>query len=245
MKPSPASETEEQTAATTALISTIIFPDKTAVILTLPDQRRQLHWINQTEDTFRQTIVDFRNSLEDTANELEGYDLQQAQLLYREFITPFEPQLTAQNITTLVFVNDGILRNIPMAALYDGDRNQYLMEQYEIAVAPSLQQIPTPYIAPSERQALVLGLTQNPIVNGEELGALPAVKREVEDVVALLPESDLLLNEDLTQANLQQTLSANAYPVLHIATHGQFGTDPHNTYLVMGGQRTRSYRDVR
>ncbi|MGF1523507.1 MAG: CHAT domain-containing protein [Leptolyngbyaceae cyanobacterium] len=225
---------ERQTDATTALISTLIFPDKTAVILTLPNQLRQLHWIYQSEDYFRETIVDFRNSLEDTANELEGYNPQLAQQLYREFITPFEPQLVANNIETLVFVHDGILRNIPMAALYDGDRSQYLMEQYAIAIAPSLQQTLAPAIAPSDRRALVLGLTQDPVVNGEGLGALPAVGREVKDVISLLPDSDLLLNEALTQANLQRTLAANAYPVLHIATHGQFGTEPSNTYLVMG-----------
>ncbi|MEL6381882.1 MAG: CHAT domain-containing protein, partial [Cyanobacteria bacterium J06626_18] len=230
---------EGQAATTTALISTLIFPDKTAVILTLPNQMRQLHWIQQPEDAFRQTIVAFRNSLEDTANELEGYDPQLAQALYRDFITPFEPQLTANNIETLVFVSDGILRNIPMAALYDRDRDQYLMEQYAIAIAPSLQQTSPPVTDASARRALVLGLTQDPVVDGTGLGALPAVKREVEDVVSLLPNSELLLNEALTQENLQQTLTANAYPVLHIATHGQFGTDPNNTYLVMGDKESK------
>ncbi|MEO0986137.1 MAG: CHAT domain-containing protein [Cyanobacteria bacterium J06639_14] len=217
---------------TTALISTIIFADKTAVILTRPNRERQLHWINQPENEFRQTIIDFRNSLEDTANELEGYDTQLAENLYQAFITPFEQALQEDRITTLVFVSDGILRNIPMAALYDG--KQYLMQRYAIAIAPSLQQTAVTSAAALDRQALVLGLSQDSIVNGEWLGSLPAVRREVQDVVTLLPGSDLLLNEELTQPNLQKALTTNTYPVLHIATHGQFGTDPNETFLVMG-----------
>ena len=223
---------EGQTAkASTALVSTILFPDKTAVILTLPNRTPQLHWIGLPEDQFRETIITFRDSLEDTSNELEGYDTQLAQDLYGEFITPFRQALEDARITTLVFVGDGILRNIPMAALYDG--NEYLVEQYAIAIAPSLQQTEVGSQT-FDRRALVLGLSQDPVVNGRGLGALPAVKREVEDVVSLLPGSELLLNEKLTQQNLRQTLTESSYPVIHVATHGQFGTDPQDTFLVMG-----------
>ena len=231
---------EEQTAkASTALISTVFFTDKTAVILTLPNRAPLLHWINLPAATFRETIIRFRNSLEDTSNELEGYDTQLAQDLYGEFIAPFQTALENNRIETLVFVSDGILRNIPMAALYDGERHQYLVEQYAVAIAPSLQQYE---LGPdtTDRRALVLGLSQEPIVNGQELGALPAVRREVQDVVSLLPGSELLLNTDLTQANLRKTLQNSSYPIVHIATHGQFGTDPQDTFLVMGDKIVES-----
>lgn len=223
-----------QAITATALISTILFPDKTAVILTLPDQSRYLHWIDSPEMALRRTIIHFRNSLEDTSTELEGYDTRLAKQLYGEFVQPFEAQLAANDIATLLFVNDGILRNMPMAALYDGE--QYLIQRFAIAIAPSLQQT-TPLAGETqERRALVLGLTQNSLVNGEILPSLPAVGREVSDVVSLLPGSESLVNEALTKANLRQKLAIASYPVLHIATHGQFGTDPQATFLVLGGK---------
>lgn len=223
--------------APAALISTIIFPDKTALVLTLPQQPPQLYWVAVPEAVLHQTVIRFRNSLEDTTLDLEGYDTQLAQTLYQWLMAPLQPELVRNGISTLVFVHDGILRNIPMAALHDGQ--QYLVERYAIAIAPSLQQetITLPASAP---QALVLGLSQNPVVNGQALGPLPAVKREVQTVVNLLPGSDLLLNQGLTQANLQQQFQAQAYSVLHIATHGKFGTDPDTTFLVMGDKESAS-----
>ena len=226
-------------AADSALISTVIFPDRTAVILTLPGQVPLLHWIDQPEAALRQTILSFRESLEDRSNELEGYDTQLAQQLYADLIEPFHTALTRYDIQTLVFVNDGILRNIPMAALHDG--NQYLIERYALAIAPSLQQSQNPVSNPNNRpNALVLGLTENPTVSGQGLGALSAVQREVREILSILPNSDLLLNESLTKANLAQKLGQQVYPVLHIATHGKFESDPQNTFLVMGNKETAS-----
>ena len=224
--------TTDAAEASTALVSTVIFPERTAVVLTLPGQMPLLHWIDTRESDLRQSIIDFRNSLEDTANELEGYDTQQAQRLYQQIIAPFQPALTARNIKTLVFVNDGILRNIPMGALYDGSR--YLIEQYALAIAPSLQRPDTAAQNALPARALVLGLSKNPIVDGRGLGALPAVKREVKEVVSILPNSQLLLDEAFTKENLKERLSSQPYPVLHIATHGKFETEPDNTFLVTG-----------
>ena len=221
--------------ASTALISTVLFADKTAVILTLPQQTSQVHWIQLPEAQFRQTIIDFRNSLEDTSNELEGYDISLAQMLYGEIMSPFEEKLADNHIKTLIFVNDGILRNIPMAALYDG--KQYLAERYSVAIAPSLQRPDISNKVTSDLRALVLGLTQDPIIDGAGLGSLPAVRLEVQDVLTFLPGSDLLLDEELTQENLRQKLKNSLYPVLHFATHGRFGTDPEDTFLVMGDKQ--------
>ncbi len=218
--------------ASTALVSTIIFPERTAVVLTLPGQMPLLHWINVRDSDLRQSVIAFRNSLEDTSNELEGYDTGQAAYLYQNLIAPFQPTLESLSIKTLVFVNDGILRNIPMAALYDG--SQYLIEQYSLAIAPSLQRSFNTDYNSRPSKALVLGLSEDPTVGGQRLGALPAVEREVQKVVSLLPNSELLLNEDFTKDNLKSSLLAQSYPVLHIATHGKFETEPSNTFLVMG-----------
>ncbi|MEL7226635.1 MAG: CHAT domain-containing protein, partial [Cyanobacteria bacterium J06576_12] len=191
---------DEMLAATTAteaselvaLVSTVIFPDRTAVVLTLPGQMPLLHWIEVREGDLRTSIIAFRNGLEDTSNELEGYDTRQAQRLYQQFIEPFRPALERFDIKTLVFVNDGILRNIPMAALYDG--SQYLMEQYALAIAPSLQRPVDSARNSIPSKALVLGLSKNPTVNGRDLGALPAVRREVQKQFTIWQQRNHFLN---------------------------------------------------
>lgn len=224
----------EAVDADTALISTIIFPQRTAVILTLPNQLARVHFIEVVENDFREQILDFRDSLEDVKSARLNYNTRLSEDLYQELIAPFEGDLDASNIRTLLFVHDGILRNVPMAALYDGE--QYLIERFAIAIAPSLQipQIGTRETVPL--RALVLGLSEVSKVDSNSLNALPAVKEEAADVARLLPGSEILLNEALTKEQVTQTVQANAYSVFHIATHGQFGTDPQNTFLVMGRQ---------
>ncbi len=225
-------EARTSTVSDAALINTVIFPDRTAAILTLPGQAPLLHWIDQPEEYLRQSVITLRNSLEDTANELEGFDTTGAERLYSQIIAPFLPMLSQNDIKTLVFVNDGILRNIPMGALYDGQ--QYLVEQYALALAPSLQRSDASPRGSLPSRALILGLSQNPTVNGQQLGSLPAVRREVQEVLSVFPNSDLLLDAAFTKTNLEQNLSDRTYPVLHIATHGKFDTAPNKTFLVTG-----------
>lgn len=223
-----------ETIKSTALISTVILPSYTAVILTLPDQTFEIHPISITEKDLRTQVVAFRNSLEDASNALVGYDLQYAQKLYRELIKPLEQELKDNNIQTLVFVHDGILRNIPMAALHDGE--QYLIQKYAVVISPSLQVPQTDSQAIINPKALALGLTQESTVNDKTLRSLPYVNRELDELKKQLPDSQVLLDDSLTKEQLQKTLKRNTFPVIHIATHGRFGTDPQSTFLVMGNQ---------
>lgn len=57
--------------------------------------------------------------------------------VYNWLIRPAETQLSKNQIGTLVFVLDEFLKNIPMAALYDG--KHYLIENYAIALTPGLE----------------------------------------------------------------------------------------------------------
>ena len=66
------------------------------------------------------------------SNVLENY----VQLLQGPRPKPIEPLIRRSQIDTLVFVPDGALRNIPMAALYDGEK--YLVQKYAVAVTPGL-----------------------------------------------------------------------------------------------------------
>ena len=61
---------------------------------------------------------------------------QEASSIYKVLIEPILPLLEEREVDTLVFIPDGPLRQLPIAALWDGQ--QYLVERYAIATAPGL-----------------------------------------------------------------------------------------------------------
>ncbi|AFY39800.1 Tetratricopeptide TPR_1 repeat-containing protein [[Leptolyngbya] sp. PCC 7376] len=152
--------------------------------------------------------------------------LQLSQGLYQWLIQPVEPQLKEQDIQTLVFVLDGGLRNIPMAALHDGQR--YLIEKYAIALTPGLQLLQPPELSSKQSQQMIIGaLTEA----RQGFSALPAVAAEVETIRKSFTEQTLF-NDSFTTKAFQSTIDEFAYPIVHLATHGQFSSDPNETFLL-------------
>jgi CHAT domain-containing protein len=216
----------------TTVISSIILAERTALVANFPNGQRQLQWLNVDSQTLRREINQFRRGLE---SYFDLYNVQQGQKIYNWFIRPFAQDLERAQIKTLVFVQDGILRSVPMSALHDG--KQFLIEKYAIATTPSLtltQPIAYDY---QQAKALILGLTKSATVDGENFPALASVKKEVSVIKKLIPESQKLLNEQFTRYRLRQALDKKVYSIVHIATHGEFGSVPQDTFLVTGNNK--------
>ncbi|MEL7054029.1 MAG: CHAT domain-containing protein, partial [Cyanobacteria bacterium J06588_5] len=145
--------------------------------------------------------------------------------IYDWLIAPAETALEENEIKTLVFVLDGQFRSIPMAALYDGD--QYLLERYGVALTPGMKLLGPHFQNPKPLQALMLGLTE---ARGG-FSALPGVKTEIEQVAASV-NAQVLFDQDFTQENLATEIERVPFPVLHLATHGQFSSDLAETFLL-------------
>ena len=173
----------------TAVISTAILGEslpvadgqgvqQLAVILSLPDGRKKISQTVVSETEFTTQIRAFRRTLEAGIREyMSEYDYGPSQQLYDWLVDPFEAEL--DGVETLVFVNDGLLRNVPMAALYDGE--QYLIEQFAIATTPSLTLTdPERIERPTQLSALLMGVSEQPTVPGRFFQALPAVETELE-----------------------------------------------------------------
>ena len=220
-----------QTQPRTAIVNSIILGDNTVIILKLPDQALLRFLVNVSQDQLEERVNAFRQRLEDYTNKAP-FDLQESQELYDLLIKPFAALLKEQNITTLVFVQDGILRSIPMAALHDG--KQFLVENYAIATTPSLSLTTLTPLNRGNLQALGLGVTQATIVEGKSFSPLEYVKSEIDGLVQQLPGSQSLLDQDFQRDRLKKVLNQTSFPIIHIATHGQFGADPGDTFLVTG-----------
>lgn len=216
----------------TAIINSLIFEDKTAIILSLPDDSIKIHWINQSKENINQNILRFRQNLIDGFVSLGNYDTSLSENLYNEIIGPFEKDLEENKIKTLVFIQDGLFRILPMAALHDG--RQFLIETYTVATTPSLSLTDLQKPTLAHNKALILGVTGESNINGQIFPALANIPLEIATVSQQFPNRQPLINEQFTPQTLTQTLDNANYPIIHIATHAQFGIIPDDTFLVTG-----------
>lgn len=215
----------------TAVFSSIILEDSTAILLSLPNGEKRVHWIEQNRKTVEEEIKKFREGLVYGRREII-YDTTQAKKLYDWFVKPFEVDLNSAKIKTLVFIQDGIFRTIPMSALYDG--KEFLIEKYAIATTPSLRLIATQKSNSQESRALILGVTKAAKVDEQRFDALVNVPIEIKDVQRQFPDNRLLIDEQFNSENLTKELDRSTYQIVHIATHAQFGFIPEDTFLVAG-----------
>jgi CHAT domain-containing protein len=151
--------------------------------------------------------------------------------IYRWLIEPLEGELTSNQIETLVFILSGKLQNVPMAALYDG--KQYLLEKHSVALAPSLQLLNTQTKPRDKLKVLAAGLSQQVEIQGEIFPALNNVPEELKQIKTVFPRSRQLLDQEFTAKNIAQQLQAG-FPIIHLATHGVFSSDPGQTFIVTG-----------
>jgi CHAT domain-containing protein len=223
-----------------AIFHSIVLPQGTAIIATFADGDRQIVWLNQERETLRKTIISFNEGLVRWYD--NDYDQTLATTLYDQMIRPFVTTLKQKQIQTLVFIQDGILRNVPMSALYDG--KQYLIEQYAVATTPSLTVTKSKPIERENLKVLALGLSAASSVNGSNYPSLPNVQQEIYKVTQKFQDSKPLLNQKFTSDRLKQELATNNYSIVHIASHAQFGIEPQDTFLVTGNNQTLTISEL-
>ena len=205
----------------TAAIYPIVLPDRLEILLSLPDGIRR-YTVAVDADELNTEINRFRARLEKrTTHQYRRH----AKKIYSWLIEPLESDLQAQNIDTLVFIPDGVLRTIPITALYDG--KSFLVSRYAIAVTPGLS-LTDPQPLPRENvQLLVAGLTDS--VQG--FPPLPDVKGEVARLDELY-DGAVLENRGFTQSNIEQELGDTPFSIVHVASHGKFQSDVRDTFLL-------------
>jgi CHAT domain-containing protein len=146
--------------------------------------------------------------------------------LYDWLIRPLEGELAKHQIDTLVFVPDGALRTIPMAALYDG--HAHLLEKYAVAVSPGLTLMDPSEIHRGNVKLLLVGLSEA----RENFAALPNVPFELRSVHDIFGDSKQLLDKQFILKSVQSEVGGQPYNIVHIASHATFGSDAKKTYLL-------------
>ncbi|MBE9115309.1 CHAT domain-containing protein [Lusitaniella coriacea LEGE 07157] len=232
---------EDAIDPTAAIIYPIVLRDRIAIVFNIPGREKPLDYRATpiAQQKVEQTLQRLRHNLTEPGNTPEA--LADAQTAYNWLIAPLE-EVLAENpqIKTLVFVPDGDLRNIPMGALYDGER--YLIEKERaIAVSPRLKLF-APQITDSLKVFLGgIGIAQT--IDNTSFSPIVQLREELAQISSTLETSLPLIDEQFTQTNIQQNLEPGRFSAIHWKTHGVFSSDPQETYLVAYRDRIKA-RDL-
>jgi len=175
-------------------------------------------------ETFAAEVRAFRNLLEKRTT--RQY-LRPARTLYDWLIRPLETALESREIDTLVFVPEGLLRTVPLAALQDRESKQYLIERYALAIVPSLTLTDPRPIDRSSVRLLAAGISES--VQGYP--ALEAVTQEMEVVSSSFP-GKLLMNGSFLAERFEREVTEQPFGIVHIASHGEFSANSAESYVL-------------
>ncbi len=205
----------------TAVIYLIPLPTRTEILVALNSGLKRFT-VDVGAQALTAQVRDFRRNLETRTT--YGY-LAQAQQLYDWLIRPIRELLRENSVSTLVFVPDGGLRTIPFASLHDGER--FLIQDLAVAVAPGLSLVEPRPIEKGKTRLLLNGLSK-PV---QGFAPLNFVAGELQNIDPS-KQSETLLNEGFTLAELKRKLADDQYSIVHIASHGQFDRDVRKTFVL-------------
>ena len=220
----------DQKDQTAAVIYPIILSNHLDVILKLPTQDFLHYRTLITQQKVEKTVEKLREYLRDVTQTTRVE--QQSQQIYNWIIRPLSEKLAKSGIKTLVFILDGELRNIPMGVLYDQKQQKYLAEKYAIALTPGLQLLDPKPLQQVQLNTLTAAVTEERFIEEQNFPPLQNVVRELESIQAEVPKNEELLNQKFTETNLQKELQSVPFSVVHIATHGEFSSDPDKTFIL-------------
>ncbi|UVT14837.1 MAG: CHAT domain-containing protein [Nitrospira sp.] len=211
----------EDVSRQAAIFYPIILPDRTELLVSLPDGMHRITVAIEQEELKAEAVAFRRLLQKETTREY----LRKGQRLYDLLLRPLEPEFAKFDINTLVVVPDGPLRMIPFAALHDG--KQFLIAKYAVATTPGLNLTDPKPLGREGIEVLSAGLTEG--VQG--FPPLPNAAEELEAIGGLY-KTHRLLNQDFRVPQLERAMKENPFTIVHIASHGKFERDAKNSFLL-------------
>ncbi|MGH0037766.1 MAG: CHAT domain-containing protein, partial [Myxococcota bacterium] len=204
-----------------AIVYPIPLPDRLELLVSVGGELAR-HRVAVGSERVVETARRFRASVE---NRLSLDYTQSGRQLYDWFARPYAEDLLSRGVDTLVFVPDGVVGAIPLAALQSG--RGPLGEQFALAVTPGLALVDPRPLSRGRLRPLLAGLSRS----SDGLAALEAVPDELAAIHAL-HGGRVLLDDDFERARLAREVAARRPAVLHIASHAVFTGDAQTSFLV-------------
>jgi len=266
----------ESLAENTAVLYPIIMTDRLELLVDIDGR------------LFRKTTNVSREELESAVRSLVG-DLRNRSTAFVErsrtvfdwLLKPIMAIVEEHGMNTLVFVPDGVLRMLPIAALWDGD--SFLVEHYGVATVPGLTLLDSNPLPRGDLDMLLAGMSEpGPVIldlpdafwetlSGVELAdvdrnvrgittvtapqnalksqvsvrklqekeidhvkkalALPGVSKEIRRL-SERNKGQVLMDTDFRLEAFSNEFQRHPYRVVHIASHGFFGGDQDQNFIM-------------
>jgi len=219
-------------AGTRSVELLLISPNKKIKWIKPPDAWRS---INEDIEIFKEKVEAFRQTLENPPRENPPgkSGKQRGNALYQLLIKPIENQL--KNIKVLVFVPDGILRTIPLVALFDGQ--EFVVEKhYAVVTIPGLsltKSVGTPLR--KNPRILLAGMSQEvSLTKSVSFSQLSKTQEALRAIQRLYPDrSRVIQDEEFLISQLKQEMyKIPSNTIMHLHTHATFGKEQKDTFLL-------------
>ncbi|MDW8463284.1 MAG: CHAT domain-containing protein [Geminocystis sp.] len=173
----------------------------------------------------RKEVVEAANKLWETAQLVDSDEYKTyASQLYQWLIVPIEGKLKERQISNLLFFLPAEIRFLPVAALYDSQNQQFLVEKYSSGLAPSLNLNDNRYRPIKDANLLAMGASQ---FAQPDVSPLPAVRVEIPTIKEIwegkkTEEYQRYLDQNFTLDNIKRNLTEKPHQIVHLGTHGKF-----------------------
>ncbi len=217
---------KEQTGKTAVVVYAITFGGNLRLILVRPEGPPLTENEIKQRDGRLVRKMHIDRSVRDLYNDLTKADdiryRQKAIELYDWLVKPVAGELERLKVDNLIYIMDGGLRQIPLAVLYDKDKDQYLIEKYSVGTAPSMGLMNREYRPFSDKiEVLAMGSTNFP---GTMLSRIPHTDLELRSIQTRIGMQKVsrFFEDQFDRNSLESEVRRARYGVVHLATHARF-----------------------
>ncbi|MEM6432641.1 MAG: CHAT domain-containing protein, partial [Cyanobacteria bacterium P01_D01_bin.115] len=232
-----------QLPQTSVILYPLVLEDRLELVLVSTDAPPVRYPIDVEAVELNRTVVAFGQALKDRNSDPRAL----AQQLYDWVIAPLENDLSAVGAENIIFAPDGVLRYVPLAALYDGE--QWLTERFSFSQITAASETDFAARPRDERSLLAAAcadctFTVNVGNDAFNFLDLPGTLREVELLADQVPGAAVLVDGDFTPAQFKNLLGSHT--LIHLATHGLFvAGDPDESFVLFGDGQSVNLQEMR
>lgn len=178
-----------------------------------------------------QLVRDYRGFIEVSMRDPMISPSEAGKALYEKLIAPAASLL--KNDADIVIIPDGALHQLSFDALpVYAPAPHYLVNDYSIAIAPSLGVYRGTRPAQGARQALIIG---DPLSAGDDFPPLPHAATEIATVQKRLsPMPVRVLAKDAARSDVWKSADPGRYSIIHIAAHAEANEqDPLRSAIIL------------
>ena len=235
----------QKLGSNSALLYPLILDDRLELVLFVPNAPPISRTVKVKQTELIKVAEQFREDIQ-KPNSLAVLD--PANKLYNWMIEPIANDLKQANIKTIIYAPDGVMRHVPLAALYDG--KQWLVEKYRINyitalsltnIDPQTQQTPRILAGAFTDRSGTVKIGDNNI----SFSSLPAALPEVENLVTNFPNTTKLIDKDFNRKAIDSD-NLNQYNIIHFATHAHLvAGSPEDSFVLLNNNEYVTLRQVK